>query len=174
MSAKTNDLQIPPRIAIIMDGNGRWATERGLPRIEGHREGEKAVTATVVAGAELGLEAMTLYAFSTENWKRPADEVRFLMNFNRELLDRRVQLFHENNVKIRFIGRRNRVPKSLARKMGESENITRNNTGMKLNVAFNYGGRAELVDAMNAIAAEVADGKVKPGGVTEKTIAKHL
>jgi undecaprenyl diphosphate synthase len=174
MSSKNPDLKIPRRIAIIMDGNGRWATQRGLPRIEGHREGEKAVTATVVAGAELGLEALTLYAFSTENWKRPADEVRFLMNFNRELLDRRVQLFHEHNVKIRFIGRRNRVPKSLARKMGESEEITRNNTGMKLNVAFNYGGRAELVDAMNAIGAQIAAGKIKPDGITEKTISRHL
>jgi undecaprenyl diphosphate synthase len=174
MSAKPDELQIPPRIAIIMDGNGRWATQRGLPRIEGHREGEKAVTSTVVAGAELGLEALTLYAFSTENWKRPADEVRFLMNFNRDLLDRRVQLFHEHNVKIRFIGRRNRVPRSLARKMGESENITRNNTGMKLNVAFNYGGRAEIVDSMKAIAEDVAAGKVKPGGITEKMVARHL
>lgn len=174
MSAKANELEIPARVAIIMDGNGRWATQRGLPRIEGHREGEKAVTATVVGGAELGLEALTLYAFSTENWKRPTDEVRFLMNFNRELLDRRVQLFHDHNVKIRFIGRRNRVPKALARKMGESEEITRNNTGMKLNVAFNYGGRAELVDAMNAIAEEVTAGKIKPGGISEKTIARHL
>lgn len=174
MTENMDELEIPPRIAIIMDGNGRWATQRGLPRIEGHRQGEKAVTATVVAGAQLGLEALTLYAFSTENWKRPTDEVRFLMSFNRELLDRRVQLFHEHNVKIRFIGRRNRVPKSLARKMGESEEITGNNTGMKLNVAFNYGGRTELVDAMRAIAEQVASGKIKPGGITEKTISRHL
>ncbi|HEY5527740.1 MAG TPA: isoprenyl transferase [Candidatus Anoxymicrobiaceae bacterium] len=174
MSAKSNDLEIPRRIAIIMDGNGRWATQRGLPRIEGHREGEKAVTATVVGGAELGLEAMTLYAFSTENWKRPTDEVRFLMNFNRELLDRRVQLFHENNVKIRFIGRRDRVPKALARRMGESEETTRKNTGMKLNVAFNYGGRAEIVDAMKALGEEIVAGKLKPGSITEKSVSKHL
>ncbi len=174
MTENMDELEIPPRIAIIMDGNGRWATQRGLPRIEGHRQGEKAVTATVVAGAQLGLEALTLYAFSTENWKRPTDEVRFLMSFNRELLDRRVQLFHEHNVKIRFIGRRNRVPKSLARKMGESGEITGNNTGMKLNVAFNYGGRTELVDAMRAIAEQVASGKIKPGGITEKTIGRHL
>lgn len=174
MSARLDGMDIPKKVAIIMDGNGRWATQRGLPRIEGHREGEKAVTATVVGASDLGLEALTLYAFSTENWKRPADEVRFLMNFNRELLDRRVALFHEHNVKIRFIGRRNRVPGSLARKMGESEEITRDNTGMKLNVAFNYGGRAELVDAANAIAMEVAAGKVKPGRITEKMIGRHL
>jgi len=172
--ADKQELKIPPRIAIIMDGNGRWATRRGLPRIEGHREGEKAVTATVLAGADIGLEAMTLYAFSTENWKRPADEVRFLMNFNRDLLDRRVGEFHANNVKIRFIGRRDRVPRSLARKMGESEEITKKNTGMKLNVAFNYGGRAEIVDAMKAIGEEIALGKTKPSSITEKTVSRHL
>ncbi len=167
-------LDIPKNVAIIMDGNGRWATQRGLPRIEGHREGEKAVTATVLAGADIGLEALTLYAFSTENWKRPPDEVRFLMNFNRELLDRRVAEFNENNVKIRFIGRRDRVPRPLARKMGESEEITRKNTGMKLNVAFNYGGRAELVDAMRAMGEEIAAGKLKPKGISEKIVARHL
>src|SRR5450830_2127743 len=123
-------LEIPPRVAIIMDGNGRWATSRGLPRTEGHRVGGDSVVATIGAAVELGLEALTLYAFSTENWKRPPDEVRFLMNFNRELLDRRVAEFNENNVKIRFIGRRDRVPRPLARKMGESEEITRKNTGM--------------------------------------------
>jgi undecaprenyl diphosphate synthase len=174
MSADVEGLVIPKNVAIIMDGNGRWATQRGLPRIEGHREGEKAVTATVLAGADIGLKALTLYAFSTENWKRPPDEVRFLMNFNRELLDRRVAEFHANNVRIRFIGRRERVPRPLARKMGESEEITRKNTGMKLNVAFNYGGRAELVDAMRAMGEEIAAGKLKPKGINDKTIAKHL
>jgi undecaprenyl diphosphate synthase len=132
------------------------------------------VTETVLAGADIGLEALTLYAFSTENWKRPPDEVRFLMNFNRELLDRRVAEFHANNVRIRFIGRRDRVPRPLARKMGESEDITGKNTGMKLNVAFNYGGRAELVDAMRAIGEEISAGKLKPRGISEKTISKHL
>lgn len=168
------DLVIPKRIAIIMDGNGRWATQRGLPRIEGHREGEKAVTATVLAGAGLGLEALTLYAFSTENWKRPVDEVKFLMNFNKELLDRRVEEFHENNVKIRFIGRRERVPRPLQRKMAESEWVTHRNTGMKLNIAFNYGGRAELVDAMRAIGEEIAAGRQKASSITEKTVNRHL
>lgn len=168
------DLEIPRRIAIVMDGNGRWATRKGLPRIEGHREGEKAVTSTVLAGADLGLEALTLYAFSTENWKRPVDEVKFLMSFNKELLDRRVAEFHDNNVKIRFIGRRERVPRPLQKRMAESEWLTHKNTGMKLNVAFNYGGRAELVDAMRAIAEEVAAGRQKPGSITEKTINRHL
>lgn len=166
--------EVPARVAIIMDGNGRWATQRGLPRIEGHREGEKAVTDTVVGAAGLGLEALTLYAFSTENWKRPADEVRFLMSFNRDLLDRRVALFHENNVKIRFIGRRDRVPRSLSNKMAEAEGITGANTGMKLNVAFDYGGRTELVYAMRAIGEQVAAGKLKPKAINEKTVTRHL
>lgn len=169
-----SDLQIPQRIAIIMDGNGRWATQRGLPRIEGHREGEKAVTATVRKSVELGLEALTLYAFSTENWKRPTDEVRFLMSFNRDLLDLRVQEFHELNVKIRFLGRRRRIPSPLMNKMIESMELTKNNTGLKLNVAFNYGGRAELVDAMRSIAERVAQGKLKPGAINEKTVSAHL
>lgn len=167
-------LEIPPRVAIIMDGNGRWATSRGLPRIDGHREGEKAVTSTVLASAELGLEALTIFAFSTENWKRPADEVRFLMDFNRDLLDRRVAQFHENNVRIRFMGRLGRVPGPLRRKMAESEETTRGNTGLKLTVAFNYGGRAELVDAIRGIAEEVARGRIKPRSINEKTVTRHL
>jgi len=167
-------LNVPERVAIIMDGNGRWATSRGLPRIEGHREGERAVTSTVLASVEMGLKALTLFAFSTENWKRPVDEVKFLMSFNRDMLDRRVAEFHENNVKIRFLGRRKRIPRSLMRKMDESVELTHNNTGLKLNVAFNYGGRAELVDAMRSIAQKVADGKMKPGSIREKTISNHL
>lgn len=174
MPDRTEGLEIPARVAIIMDGNGRWATRKGLPRIEGHREGEKAVTASVRAADELGLEALTLYAFSTENWKRPADEVRFLMDFNRELLDRRVEEFHSRNVKIRFLGRRKRIPKRLMNKMDETMDLTRDNTGLKLNVAFNYGGRAELVDAMRGIAEEVAGGRLKPGSIDEKTVGKHL
>lgn len=167
-------LNVPEKVAIIMDGNGRWATSRGLPRVEGHREGEKAVTSTVLASVELGIEALTLFAFSTENWKRPVDEVKFLMSFNRDMLDRRVAKFHENNVKIRFLGRRKRIPGPLMRKMDETVELTRDNTGMKLNIAFNYGGRAEIVDAIRGIAREVADGKIKPQSISEKTVSGHL
>lgn len=164
----------PVNVAIVMDGNGRWATIRGLPRIEGHRAGEEAVTATVRASVELGLEAVTLYAFSTENWIRPPDEVKFLMSFNRDLLDRRVAEFHANNVRIRFLGRRRRLPSSLLAKMDEAMELTRDNDGLKLNVAFNYGGRAELVDAVRKIADEVSRGKLKPGAIKEKTISSRL
>ncbi len=168
------ELEIPGRIAIIMDGNGRWATTRGMNRIDGHREGEKAITDTVRAGIDLGLEALALYAFSTENWKRPKEEVDFLMRFNKELLDLRVDEFHERNVMIRFIGRSEGLPAFLWDKMVETMELTGGNTGMKLNVAYNYGGRAELVDAAKRIAAEVAAGELDPADIDEDTVAAHL
>jgi undecaprenyl diphosphate synthase len=174
MVAGKGKLKIPPRVAIIMDGNGRWATEKNMSRIDGHREGEKAITDTVRAGVELKLEAMAMYAFSTENWKRPKEEVTFLMHFNKELLDLRVDEFHAKNVKIRYIGRRQRIPKFLMDKMDETMDLTRKNTGMKLNVCYNYGGRAEMVDAMKAIGKKIAAGKLKPESISEKTINNHL
>jgi undecaprenyl diphosphate synthase len=174
MARSAGKLEIPPRIAVIMDGNGRWATTKNLPRIAGHREGEKAITDTVRKAIELELEALALYAFSTENWKRPREEVAFLMRFNKELLDLRVDEFHEKNVKIRFIGRRGRIPRFLMDKIDETMELTRSNTGLKLNVCYNYGGRAELVDATRAIAEEAASGKLKPARITEKTINRHL
>lgn len=167
-------LEIPGRVAIIMDGNGRWATTRGKNRIDGHREGEKAITDTVRAGIELGLEALALYAFSTENWKRPREEVDFLMRFNKELLDLRVDEFHERDVKIRFIGRSEGLPAFLWDKMVETMELTGSNTGMKLNVAYNYGGRPELVDAFRKIADKLASGALTPEGITEETISEHL
>jgi undecaprenyl diphosphate synthase len=167
-------LEIPRRIAIIMDGNGRWATTRGIDRIQGHREGEKAITDTVRAAIELELEALALYAFSTENWKRPQEEVDFLMRFNKELLDLRVDEFHEKNTMIRFIGRREGLPDFLWDKMVETMEQTRDNTGLKLNVAYNYGGRSELVDAMRQMGKEIAEGSLAPGDITEKTVNERL
>ncbi len=154
-----------------MDGNGRWAQRRGLPRTEGHAAGEEALFDTVEGALELGVEWLTVYAFSTENWRRPVDEVRFLMGFNESILLRRRDELNERDVRIRFIGRRDwRVPKRLARIMDESIEMTANNRGMTFTMAFNYGGRAEIVDAVRQI---VASG-IKPEKVTEKTIAKHL
>lgn len=167
-------LEIPRRIAIIMDGNGRWATTRGIDRIQGHREGEKAITDTVRAAIELELEALALYAFSTENWKRPQEEVDFLMRFNKELLDLRVDEFHEKNTMIRFIGRREGLPDFLWDKMVETMEQTRDNTGLKLNVAYNYGGRSELVDAMRQMGKEIAEGSLAPGDITEETVNERL
>jgi len=166
--------EVPRRIAVIMDGNGRWATRRGISRIEGHQAGEAAITDTVRASSELGLEALTMYAFSTENWKRSPEEVKFLMSFHEKLLDRRVGEFHERNVKIRFLGRRRRIPGKLVRKMQEAAELTEKNTGLKLNVAFNYGGRTELIDAIREIAEEVAEGKIKPGSINERLVNRHL
>lgn len=157
-----------------MDGNGRWATTRGIDRIQGHREGEKAITDTVRAAIELELEALALYAFSTENWKRPQEEVDFLMRFNKELLDLRVDEFHEKNTMIRFIGRREGLPDFLWDKMVETMEQTRDNTGLKLNVAYNYGGRSELVDAMRQMGKEIAEGSLAPGDITEETVNERL
>ena len=166
---------LPRHVAIVMDGNGRWAQQRGLKRTEGHAAGEEALFDTVDGGIEIGLEWMTVYAFSTENWRRPIDEVRYLMNFNEQLLLRRRDELHERNVRVHFIGRKGgRVPKRLRRRIDETIELTRRNTGLNFTFAFNYGGRAELVDACKAIAEEVAAGRLDPERVNEKTVTRHL
>ncbi|MEZ5134529.1 MAG: polyprenyl diphosphate synthase [Acidimicrobiales bacterium] len=162
---------IPAHVAIVMDGNGRWAQRRGLKRTEGHAAGEEALFDTVEGALELGVRWLTVYAFSTENWRRPTDEVRFLMGFNESLLVRRRDELHDRDVRMRFIGRRDwRVPKRLLRRMDESVALTERNKTMTLTIAFNYGGRAELVDA---IAAMIRDG-VPADKVSEKTIRRYL
>ncbi len=154
-----------------MDGNGRWAEQRGLKRTDGHAAGEEALFDTVEGALELGIQWLTVYAFSTENCRRPADEVKFLMWFNQSLLERRRDELNDMGVRIRFIGRRDwRVPKRLLGCMDKSVELTRGNKRMTLTIAFNYGGRAEIVDAVKAL---VADG-VAPGKVTEKAIARRL
>ena len=152
-----------------MDGNGRWATQRGLKRTEGHAAGEEALFDAVEGALELGIKWLTVYAFSTENWRRPADEVRYLMGFNESLLLRRRDELNDRGVRMRFIGRRDwRVPKRLIQRMDESIALTETNRTMTLTIAFNYGGRAEIVDAVRALVAEGA----KPGQITEKAIRK--
>ena len=163
--------RIPTHVAAVMDGNGRWAQQRGLKRTEGHAAGEEALFDAVEGGIDLGLGWLTVYAFSTENWKRPADEVRFLMRFNENLLLSRRDELNDKNVRVRFMGRRNwRVPKRVLRRIDETEELTQDNTGMTLTFAFNYGGRAELVDAVQAIVAE----GIPADKINEKTIASHL
>jgi len=158
-----------------MDGNGRWAQRRGLKRTEGHAAGEEALFDTVEGALDLGVGWLTVYAFSTENWRRPLDEVRFLMNFNEGLLLRRRDELNDRGVRIRFAGRRGgRVPGRVLRRMEESEELTRHNRKMTLVIAFNYGGRAELVDAARGIARDVAAGRLDPGKVDERTLARHL
>lgn len=163
--------QIPRHIGAVMDGNGRWAQQRGLKRTEGHEQGEHALFEAVEGCLEAGVEWLTVYAFSTENWKRPSDEVKFLLWFNRDLLYRRRDELNERGVRILFSGRRDwRVPKSLIRDMDEAAALTRKNTKLTLTIAFNYGGRAEIVDAVKQL---VADG-VSASKVTEAQIAKRL
>ncbi len=163
--------RVPRHVAAVMDGNGRWAERRGLKRTEGHAAGEEALWDTVQGAVELGIEWFTVYAFSTENWKRPLAEVRFLMGFNEDLLLRRSDELHEMGVRIRFAGRRDRrVPRRLLKRMDESSDLTRHNTGMTLTIAFNYGGRAEIVDAVRAMVEE----GVAPRDVTEQELRRHL
>jgi undecaprenyl diphosphate synthase len=167
--------RVPRHIAIVMDGNGRWAQLRGLKRTEGHAAGEAALFDTVEGGLELGLPWMTVYAFSTENWRRPLDEVRFLMRFNESLLLRRRDDLNERGVRVRFIGRRGgRVPKRVLRHIEDTEALTARNRRMTLTFAFNYGGRAELTDAMRAIGYAVAEGRVDPKRIDERMIERHL
>lgn len=167
--------RVPKHVAIVMDGNGRWAKRRRLARTEGHAAGEEALFDTVEGGLELGLSWLTVFAFSTENWRRPLDEVRFLMNFNEGLLMRRRDELHERDVRIRFAGRRGgRVPARVLRRMEEAEDLTRRNRAMTLVIAFNYGGRAELVDAARGIARDVAAGRLDPERVDERALARHL
>jgi len=158
-----------------MDGNGRWAKQRGLKRTDGHAAGEEALFDTVNGALDIGLDWMTVFAFSTENWRRPIDEVRFLMGFNESLLLRRRDELHELGVRVRFIGRRTgRVPSRLRRRIADAEDLTRANRRLTLTFAFNYGGRAELVDAARAIAHEVAAGRLDPDKISDRTLARHL
>jgi undecaprenyl diphosphate synthase len=167
--------QLPHHVGIIMDGNGRWAGRRGLPRNAGHEQGETALFDTVEGALEIGLRWLTVYAFSTENWKRPPSEVKFLMNFNRDLLVRRAGELDERQVRVRFIGRRARpVPRRLVEMMEDTERRTAGHRRMTLQIAFNYGGRAELVDAARRIAADAAEGKLRPDKVNQKSIQARL
>ncbi len=163
--------RIPNHVACVMDGNGRWATRRGLKRTDGHAAGEEALFDAVEGALELGVSWLTVYAFSTENWKRPADEVKFLMWFNESILVNRRDELNEKGVRIRFSGRQGwRVPKRLKRHIEEATELTKSNRKLTLTIAFNYGGRAEIVDAVRQIAAS----DIKPEKITEKTIAKYL
>jgi undecaprenyl diphosphate synthase len=178
MSSYLHDLdldRIPAHVGIVMDGNGRWAEQRGLPRTEGHGAGEDALWDTVQGAVAVGVKWLTVFAFSTENWRRPPGEVRYLMNFNRGLLRRRRDELHRMNVRIRFIGRRNwRIPRSVLKEILIAEEMTAANTGTTLSIAFNYGGRAEIVDAVRDLARDVRAGTLRPERITEETIAERL
>ena len=162
---------VPAHGACVMDGNGRWAQMRGLQRTEGHAAGEEALFDAIEGAVEVGIKWLTVYAFSTENWKRPPEEVRFLMAFNENLLVNRSQELHELNVRIRFIGRRNwRVPKRVLRRIDEATELTKNNTGLTFTIAFNYGGRAEIIDAIKSMIED----DVPANKVDERKLRKYF
>ncbi|RMG29209.1 MAG: isoprenyl transferase [Gammaproteobacteria bacterium] len=165
---------LPAHVAIIMDGNGRWARRRGLPRPAGHREGVKAVRRIVECCRAEGIQVLTLFAFSSENWRRPKTEVRLLLELFAATLQREVDALHRNGVQIRFIGERTAFPERLVRMMASAEATTAENDGLVLVIAVNYGGRWDLVQAMRHLAVEVAAGRVDPGEIDEARIAGHL
>ena len=165
---------VPKHVAIVMDGNGRWANQRGLTRIEGHKAGEAALLDVVAGAIEAGVTHLTVYAFSTENWKRSPEEVKFLMGFNREVLRRRRDQLNEWGVRIRWAGRRPKLWASVIDDLEEAERLTAKNKTLTLTMCVNYGSRIEIADAVNEIAAKVATGELRPGSITEKTIAKAL
>jgi undecaprenyl diphosphate synthase len=165
---------VPNHVAIVMDGNGRWAKDRGLPRTAGHEAGEAALFDVVEGAIEIGVKWVSAYAFSTENWKRSPDEVRFLMGFNRDVIRRRRDEMHELGVRVRWAGRRPRLWKSVIDELERAEELTRRNTVCTLTMCVNYGGRAEIADAARLLALDVAAGRVKPDKVDERVLARYL
>ena len=165
--------RLPRHVAVIMDGNGRWAQKRHLPRIAGHRSGTQSARTTIETCARLKIEALTLYAFSVENWRRPKTEIDFLMALLREYLRKEMPLLQKNEIRMRFLGRLDELPAAVQNDAREAMEKTAGNKGMELCVALNYGGRAEIVDAMNAILSE-RNGHAAPHKVTEEQLARHL
>jgi len=165
---------IPNHVALVMDGNGRWAKKRGLPRTKGHEAGESSLLDVVEGAIQIGVKELSAYAFSTENWRRSPDEVKFLMGFNREVIRRRRDQMNDLGVRIRWVGRPQRLWKSVMNELLEAEELTKKNKVLTLNMCVNYGGRAEIADAAQAIAKDVAKRKIKPEDVTEKLFAKYL
>ncbi|WP_448074117.1 isoprenyl transferase [Georgenia yuyongxinii] len=165
---------VPRHVAVVMDGNGRWANARGLPRVEGHKAGEAALLEVMAGAIELGITHVSAYAFSTENWKRSPEEVRFLMGFNRNVLHRRRDQMDAWGVRVRWAGRHPKLWRSVVRELQVAEEQTRHNSVCTLTMCVNYGGRAEIADAARAIAREVAAGRLDPEKVSEKTVARYL
>ena len=172
--SKKPAIEIPHHVAVVMDGNGRWAKDRGLPRTAGHEAGEKALFDVVEGAIEFGVKELSAYAFSTENWKRSPEEVRFLMNFNRDVLRRRRDQMNEMGVKIQWIGRPKRLWSSVIKELEEAQDLTKKNKVLTLNMCVNYGGRSEIVDAATELARDVKRGKVKADSITEKTLTSYL
>jgi undecaprenyl diphosphate synthase len=174
MSASSEEPPPPTHVAIIMDGNGRWATARGLPRIAGHRRGADAVRRTVVAAAELGISYLTLFGFSSENWKRPLAEIDDLMGLLRHYLRGEIAELHKEGVRLRVIGRRERLAADIVTLIENGEALTRDNSGLQLTVALSYGGRDEIAAAAQAIASRVKAGALAPEAIDDECVRRHL
>ncbi|WP_028647243.1 isoprenyl transferase [Nocardiopsis sp. CNT312] len=165
---------VPRHVAVVMDGNGRWAKERGLPRTEGHKAGESSLFDVIEGALELGVEHLSAYAFSTENWKRSPDEVRFLMGFNRDVIRRRRDELHARGVRVVWAGRTGRLWKSVLKELADAEEMTKDNTALTLQFCVNYGGRAEITDAVRELARQAAGGRLKPDRIDEDDISGLL
>ena len=166
--------QIPQHVALVMDGNGRWAKQRGLPRTAGHEAGEASLLDMVHGAIEIGVKELSAYAFSTENWRRSPEEVKFLMEFNRQVLRKRRDEMNDLGVKIRWVGREKRLWTGVLKELKEAQELTKNNKVLTLNMCVNYGGRAEMLDAAVAIAKDAMKKKIKPDALSEKSINKYL
>ena len=173
-TAQIGNIAVPRHVAIIMDGNGRWAAERGLPRSEGHRLGVEAVRRTVTAAQDLGISHLTLFSFSSENWSRPPDEVSFLFGLLRFFIRRDLAELHRKNVRVTVIGERARLPSDIVALMDEAERLTESNRGLRMIVAFNYGARDELARAVRRIAEDVRSGRLDPLDIGEAAISARL
>lgn len=174
LRAQLNPSRRPRHIAIIMDGNGRWARARGLSRLEGHRAGRESIRETVTVCAELGVEYLTLYTFSSENWQRPENEVRALMQLIEHALHEEIEPLHEKGVRLRVLGRKKSLPTSLQEAMAKAEAMTAHNDGLVLQLAINYGGRQEILDAAIGLAQEVAEGRLALDDIEESHLTRHL
>ena len=166
--------QIPNHVAVVMDGNGRWAKERGMPRTAGHEAGEASLLDMVHGAIEIGVKELSAYAFSTENWRRSPDEVKFLMGFNRDVIRRRRDEMNDLGVRIRWVGREQKLWSSVLGELREAEELTKSNKVLTLNMCVNYGGRAEIVDAITSISKAIKSKKIKPESITEKNFSKFL
>ncbi|MDX2226679.1 MAG: isoprenyl transferase [Verrucomicrobiae bacterium] len=166
--------KVPHHVAIIMDGNGRWAKQRGLPRVAGHRRGAESVRAIVTAAGKIGIKYVTLYAFSTENWKRPKTEVAALMVLLEQFLTEKVEELKKNNIRLQAIGRLNDLPEQVQRQLHHAISETASNEGMTLVLALSYSGRAEIIDAVRSMIREVKEGRIDPAQIDDKVFSHHL
>ncbi len=173
-NSQTLNESLPKHIAVIMDGNGRWAKSRGKPRVFGHKRGVAAVRKTITTAARLHIKAITLFAFSSENWRRPEEEVGLLMELFITVLTSEVKKLHKNNLRLRVIGDKSRFNDRLQQKIAEAEELTAGNTGMVINIAANYGGKWDITQAVQQVATRVASGDIAPQDIEEQTIAQYL